>query len=156
MNRALQSLCSILLVVLPSVAAAGVFGSSNYEDCIVDRMKGQDRSMRGAVEDSCELAFPREIELNFSNLRDFLDWTWKQPDAGSVEVELTRNKLAYKVIRIEVLLFEGACDSVPKAGAGTAHAELTPALFGSSFNGKLSSPGRYQCTVAKFFGKRYR
>ena len=48
-----------LLAFLPLGAVAGLFGPANYDDCILENMKGiADRAAAGAVMAACARRFP--------------------------------------------------------------------------------------------------
>ncbi len=131
------------------------FGSANYEECVVDKMKGQDRSMTWRVQDACEIKFPYEHEVDLRDADNFR-WTWELRPNNQVALLLATNETVYAITRAKLLLFEGECNTTPAPNAKSAHADLVAPRFGSEFVAPLSSPGTYRCAVAKFWGKRRR
>lgn len=51
----------VLLLSFPSISYAGWFGPDNYEECMLERMKGQLKNMVSIAGKSCRNDFPEEI-----------------------------------------------------------------------------------------------
>lgn len=147
----------LLLLVIGSTPSYGwsPFGPSNYQECVVEKMKGQDRSIIWRVEDACEIAFPYETEVSVKD-ENYLSWAWELRGSSRVALLITKNETVYKITRAKLLFFEGECNAVPTQNAKTAHADLVAPTFGSEFVAPVSSPGAYRCAAAKFWGKRRR
>lgn len=45
-----------------TTAQAGWFGPSNYQECVLDKMKGQPMYLLQTAEDACMKSFPRSSE----------------------------------------------------------------------------------------------
>jgi hypothetical protein len=67
------------LVATP--AAAGWFSYDSYEDCILDKMKGQTEGSRWTVSKVCSKALRREENIGASDRR----WSWST-DGESVTI----------------------------------------------------------------------
>ena len=155
-RRNLQRLLPVLLLAAASAANAwGIFGPSNYEECVVEKMKGQDKSMVWRVEEACEVKFPFEREIDLRNSDNF-KWSWEQRGTGNVAIKIERNDTVWTITRAKLLVFEGDCNTAPAPNARSAHADLVSSAFSSELAAPLSSPGAYRCAVAKFWGKRRR
>ena len=59
-----QLIVGLMILFFPFTSQARFFGPSNFEECVVDKMKGQDIRMRGMVEDACEIKFPFEKDIS--------------------------------------------------------------------------------------------
>ena len=54
----------LAMALLPmEYAAAGFFGADNYEECMLDKMKGQERHMKSLAKKACEIKFPKEEDI---------------------------------------------------------------------------------------------
>jgi hypothetical protein len=55
------TLCSLACLGYPNRSAnAGWFGPSNYEECVLEKMKGQSSYMLATAQNACRLKFPPE------------------------------------------------------------------------------------------------
>ncbi len=88
-------------------ASAWTFGPKNYEDCVLAKMKGQDRSMAYIATQSCEKQFPypKEIYLNASDT-EFSWWS----DANSLYIRITKNRGDYNILRASFEFRSQTCD----------------------------------------------
>lgn len=76
MNRHLKNyvLAVILLLEIP-IAYAGLFGASNFEECVLEKMKGQQPNLLGTARDACRIAYPlppKEIQIKSEKVK----WEW--------------------------------------------------------------------------------
>jgi hypothetical protein len=158
-NRVALTLSSFALQVFWLLVAASpanaweIFGPSNYEECVVEKMKGQDKSMVWRVEEACEIKFPFERETGLRDGENF-KWNWELRPNGKVALLIAKNDTVWSITRAKLLLFEGDCNAVPAPNARSAHADLVASVFSSELTASLSSPGTYSCAAAKFWGKR--
>ena len=90
-----------LILVVHNVCFAGLFGPSNYEECVVDKMKGQVLQMRWMVEEACEIAYPYEKNItdymggkDQSDLISYDGFTLKNDDLLVLDLI---NKSKYKI-----------------------------------------------------------
>jgi hypothetical protein len=63
MNRYTMTFVTVaaVLTLLPLAAGAGVLGPSNYDECILEHMKGVgDRAAAGAIMQACAAKFPKK------------------------------------------------------------------------------------------------
>lgn len=55
----MRHFCVLLLLLFCSTSAqSGWLGPDNYEECVLEKMKGQDRSMRSTAQKACRKKFP--------------------------------------------------------------------------------------------------
>lgn len=101
-----------LLVVFPHCAIAGWFGPDNYEECMLDKMKGQDRSMRGIANNACLSMFPRPMQITvFAGFGD--DKEIKLLLDGS-NIRIIRNNSPYQITAVTLLLSKKNCADTRK------------------------------------------
>ena len=65
---------------------AGVFGASNYEECVLDKMKGQDRSMIYTARAACAKAFPQEELID----KGLVDGEWCKSNGNEQKYCITK------------------------------------------------------------------
>ena len=99
----------IAITVTPVLAEAGWFGPDNYEECVLDKMKGQDRGMLPTAEKACEKQFPFEKKLFRYQGNIDIDWT---SDESWMYLDIKRNSGGYRVTRYMVTFTSNACDNV--------------------------------------------
>jgi hypothetical protein len=100
------SVSAFLLASSSAAAVAGLFGPSNFEECMVEKMKGQSESMLGIVHQLCREKFPvKEPKRTKVHPRaNDLEYTWHQsslktspfePAKPYVAIKITRNSTGY-------------------------------------------------------------
>lgn len=96
-----KKLLYIFLAVLPCSVNAGWFCPENYEDCVLEKMKGQDKSMISVARKACEKKFPFEkvLDVNQEN-KIKIDWFI---DESHLYLEITENYGEYNVTRCEAV-----------------------------------------------------
>jgi hypothetical protein len=111
MIRQTVILC-VILVIFPLPAFAGwLFGPDNYDDCVLEKMKGQDSSMRGHAMRACRELFPIEpVE------KEILIWSkikiaWEQKQNGAtIEIRIEENLSNYNISKIRATFSTQKCD----------------------------------------------
>jgi hypothetical protein len=74
MRKVRQLLNSVLLVSFSFGANADWFGPDNYEECVLEKMKGQPKEMMWTAQTACEKKFSFEKELY--DYSDDLEINW--------------------------------------------------------------------------------
>lgn len=69
-----QAIPIIILTPLSLGVEAGWLGPDNYEDCVLEKMKGQTKEMIWTARTACEKQFPFEKELRDYNDNIKVDW----------------------------------------------------------------------------------
>lgn len=138
------------LALLGSVQA-GVFGPSNEHECVLEKMKGQDRAMIGVARAACAEQFPEEVQLQEGvNIKSGqIASSWCDTNSDSVEVCLDKNETQYKITKVSVTLWDVACDqmnSIP------IEVEALPAMFGNKFKAKVPGAKSYKCMKTSWYG----
>ena len=98
-----------LILCISFGVQAGWFGPSNYEECILIKMKGQDRSMFRFAEDACEQEFPHEKEL-FEYL-DKIDYSW-QNNGNDIYLKIKKNLGKYRITKYKASFSKKSCDNI--------------------------------------------
>ena len=98
-----------LILCISFGVQAGWFGPSNYEECILIKMKGQDRSMFRFAKDACEQEFPHEKEL-FEYL-DKIDYSW-QNNGNDIYLKIKKNLGKYRITKYKASFSKKSCDNI--------------------------------------------
>lgn len=99
--------CLLALALLwPISAQAGWFSYDNYEDCMLGKMKGQDRSMWATADKACKKQFDIGEEITY--LSDKMKRNWGY-DRGQLTIEILDNNTEYVPTRGEFSLSEKPC-----------------------------------------------
>jgi hypothetical protein len=130
----------------------GVFGSSNYDECVLEKMKGQTIQMRQNAENACEIAFPTErvIDTNlFSADRADITFSLEKTTNQLIDVNV-KNESNYKITKIRVL----TKDSCKKDSVYVDDIQVKAPLLGNTFTAKVKDSRKVQCVEVDFYGKR--
>lgn len=145
----LSGLFLSLLVVFPHHAIAGWFGPDNYEECMLEKMKGQDKSMRGVANNACLAMFPKPMEITvFAGFND--DKEIKLLLDGS-NIKIIRNNSPYQITVVSLLLSKKNCFETRKYNILSPYDnDFTPIRF--NVKGSIGAPDSpfkpsdYNCT----------
>lgn len=133
---------------------AGLFGPSNYEDCVLDKMKGQAPNLVSLVVQACKRQFPTEETLivgeNYKKGQLVSKWSETTSDTISFNVE--RNDTAYKLTRAEAQFWKLGCDQT--RGEADIEVSAEAPLFGSTFKFQMANASQYKCGSPTFYGKK--
>jgi len=88
----------------------GCAGPESYEECVIEKMKGQDSSMRTMVNYACEKEFPFKRNLLLSNIND-IDYEFDCNDIG-VQFKIKENRSMFKIIYIQAGFYEKECSKI--------------------------------------------
>lgn len=124
---------------------AGVFGASNYEECVLDKMKGQDRSMIYTARAACAKAFPQEELID----KGLVDGEWCKSNGDEQKYCITKVPKNYTLTSATALFFTEDCDA--KQAKPGVEAEAKKDFFGNSFTFKTPYAS-YKCARFSIFG----
>ena len=107
-----------ILALAMSNAHAFWFGTdeekpSNYEECLLDVMKGQERIMLRTAKVACEKKFPFVKELSTSAI----DLSWTQM-GNALVLTIKENPEDYGILRVKYLFSEKSCVDIKTADFG--------------------------------------
>lgn len=135
-------------VLYAQITFAGFLGPSNFEECVLEKMKGQSPSLIHIAKAACTKAFPKKpVETVINN--DRIKYEWCRSDYESEAVCIRKRPDNLEITKIEALFFEDACDAKQTKSGITVTAEKP--WFGSTY--KFSLPlGTRRCAYFTFYG----
>ena len=98
-----------LMIFAQSSAYAGLFGAASYEECVLDKMKGQAAGMIGMAKDACRKEFPIEPETVLLD-KNLVKYTWCEQSQTKQTVCISEQESNVKITRVEALLFTDKCE----------------------------------------------
>lgn len=100
------SLFPVLLCSMPLANAGWLGGPSNLEECMLERMKGQNSTpfVIATVRKACERDFAVQIDMNQIKVE------WAVGSATETQVNITRNDSDFAVTKVVVDFSRAACD----------------------------------------------
>jgi hypothetical protein len=135
----------ILLILLGFTPHASAFwGPKTFEECVLDKMKGQDRSMLPTARRACRKIFPVEEMVAVP------DFTWDVSPNGKGQVKVTSKPQGYRLSRVEGVIFTKTCDE-PQTESGVKVA-ATRSRFSDTFDFQVAADRQYGCARFIFWG----
>ncbi|WP_439395411.1 hypothetical protein ACRQ5Q_40680 [Bradyrhizobium sp. PMVTL-01] len=144
--------CAILYAAIGVQAAhAGWFSYDNYEDCMLGRMQGQDRTMYSTADKACKKQFKTEFEV-FQKV----DWDFSKNEIG-ILIELKKTPEDIEITSAEFAFAGGDCQGKNDADFG----KPKPVVFQKGEGvilvlGNSDLNNRVLCAKAISFRGRYR
>jgi hypothetical protein len=142
MNR----IAILLVCLLSSEAHAGWFSYDNYEDCMLDEMKGQVLSMHYEADKFCTRQFGIEVEVNASDL----EWNFADSAKGS-SIRLEKSPTQYEITKGTFLFSDKPCE-------GLKNEDFRPPEILNFSNGEALLPkiSKTSCGRAVSFRGKYK
>jgi hypothetical protein len=112
MRKVRQLLNSVLLVSFSFGANADWFGPDNYEECVLEKMKGQPKEMMWTAQTACEKKFSFEKELY--DYSDDLEINWVT-SGSNIYLVIEENTGEYTVTRYEAKFSTKKCSELTSA-----------------------------------------
>lgn len=132
-----------------STAVAGIFGPRNFEECVLDNMKGQAPSLIYIARAACLIAFPpKPTEGVVAN--DRIKYTWCKSEYNSVAVCIDETPTNVKITKVEGLFFEETCDARQQSKPGVTATAEKP-WYGTTYKFELPAATR-GCAIFTFYG----
>ena len=153
MNRryAIHSILAISLTVAASLPShAQFFGPKNFEDCVLEKMKGQPPNMVQIARAACLREFPPERLLSSEEA----DATWCATTDESISA-CVKLKPGAKVSKAMANFSRAPCESANLTDnmfSGDQFADAKVPLFGSTFKFETKNAGQYKCARFMFYG----
>lgn len=141
-------LFTLLLMWIAEPAFAQLFGPKSYEECMLEKMKGQAANMASIARVACLKSFPQEVELS-------------EPEATSTWCETSDNSISACVVLKDGYKITKATGSFVRAVCGSGeinffssdeNATATPPMFGSTYKFVLKDARSYRCARFTFYG----
>ena len=133
---------TLLVLLMPSMASAGFFGPDNYEECVLDKMKGQSKTMIHTARKACERKFPYEQELSY--YRDKIEFSWYS-DSHSLNLDIDENNGDYYITRYKASFSKKSCDEIKAQSDYTLSKTFKLNRGSSSALISLSNANEYRC-----------
>lgn len=96
---------TLVAVLAAPMVSAGIFGPDNYDECMLDYLKGESGKATSAVllyaEKACEQKFPYSKDI--TALKESISTSW-WTESGKVFLEITENFSGYNVDRVSAKL----------------------------------------------------
>ncbi len=96
-----------LIFLFSAYSYAGWFGADNYEDCFLEKVKGQHKFMFDTARKACERQFPFEKELY--RYKDNIEIGWWSSDEKSIYLQIKNNYGDYSITRYRANFSEKPC-----------------------------------------------
>lgn len=148
-------IAALVLLIVSGSVSSGVFGPSNFEECVLDKMKGQLPAMRPTASKACERDFERAVDISL------VEFAW----AAEGTVNIRKNQSDFAITRAVFSFSHVACDRAKENDYST-RAEVTfagwvpgmaPKTSGSFAFAEPTNPATLQCMrTDEVYGKRIR
>jgi hypothetical protein len=115
MHRMSLFLLAAMVFARPVVSYAGWFGPDNFEECMLEKMKGQNSSMEFTAHKACAKLFKLEEEVYFLN---DIKKTWGY-EAGSITITITENPSNYYLTKGLFSFAPKDCEGAQDSDFGT-------------------------------------
>lgn len=135
----------IAFLFITGTSYAGVFGASNYEECVLDKMKGQDRSMIYTARAACAKAFPQEELIK----KELFDGEWCKSNGDEQKYCITKAPKNYAMTSATAIFYTEECEATQTKPVFEAEAKKD--FFGNSFTFKTPY-ANYKCARFSVFG----
>ena len=139
-----------LLTVISLPAHAQFFGPKNFEECVLEKMKGQAPNMISIARSACLKQFPQERLLT----EDEAQATWCATTDESINA-CVKFKDGVKVTKAMAAFSRAPCESANLSDnvfSGDQPADAKIPRFGSTFKFELKTPSQYKCARFLFYG----
>ena len=128
-------------------ANAQLWGPKNYEECVLDKMKGQHQSLLNTARDACKIAFPPPPSRQTIYI-DKEDWTWEQNPGNKIIIKVKKLPKGIQLEKADAIFFD-ECEGKQTNPAYQATAER--AMFSDRF--EFIVPHRtFRCARVTFTG----
>ena len=99
---------SAALLLFATNSQAGIFGPDNYEECVLDKMKGQAKSLIFIARKACEKKFP--YEKNLGSYFNEYEFSWVPHNDNAIYFSIDKNYGEYRVTRARVIFSSNLCE----------------------------------------------
>jgi hypothetical protein len=141
-----QAITLVLGFFYVPATSAGLLGPSNYEECVLEKMKGQAPGLIGMARAACLKAFPDEVVVDHNRIK----YTWCKAEYNSVAVCINQLPDNVTITKIEGLFFEDLCEAKQQSKAGVKAIAQRP-WYGTTYTFELP-PAKRGCAYFTFYG----
>ena len=134
-------------ICISNTAHAQLWGPKNYEECVLDKMKGQHQSLLYTAREACRIAFPPPPTRQIIYLENE-DWTWEQNPTNKITIKVNKLPKGVKLEKANAIFYDD-CEGKQTNPAFQATAER--AMFSDRF--EFTVPYRtFKCARVTFTG----
>lgn len=156
-NASLFSMMAVLVVIFlfgASSVQAGWLGPSNFDECVLEKMKGQAPNMIGVARSACQLKFPVEVLLQegIHYKKGQIKNSWYKTSKDTITISIDENKTDYKVTRVVIKPMKELCDS-PNLRVDDEVEAKSP-MFGSKYVADVPDTNVINCAIIDIWGKK--
>lgn len=150
----MTAVINVILLFGMSPAQAGWFGPSNFDDCVLEKMRGQAPNMIGVARSACRAQFPEEILLQegIHYKKGQIKNSWYNTSKDTITISIDENKTDYKVTRVVIKPMKEPCDS-PNLRVDDEVEAKSP-MFGSKYVADVPDASVIKCAVIEIWGKK--
>jgi hypothetical protein len=144
----------VVLLFGSSFAQAGWFGPSNYDECVLERMKGQAPNLISTARSACIQAFPQERVLveGTDYKKGQLKHTWCDTSQNSITICIDENNTNYKFTKLVIKPVKIPCENVTY-GSIEDEIEVKSPMFGNKYVAEVANARNTKCVFVDFWGK---
>lgn len=130
-------------------AHGGILGPSNYEECVLEKMKGQQQYMLSTAREACQKAFPdKSTEGELDN--ELIKYDWCNSSSTLQTICIRDQPKNYKITRVDAIFFTEDCATKQNKSGVAASGEKK--WLSSNFEFKTPPAKKYSCVVPTFYG----
>jgi hypothetical protein len=145
---ALRLAFTLLIIFITPLTQAGIFGPANYEECVLEKMKGQATQLLYTAQQACLIKFPpTPVETIIPDYLFKYDWCESNLTSQKICVsDLPKNISLTKAI---ATFYGDKCEVRNEKNSITLTTKKN--LFNNNFEFGTSRTA-YQCMTVTFFG----
>lgn len=132
----------LIIFLMPTMASASFFGPKNYEECVLENMKGQVKTMISTARKACEKRFPYEKALPF--YKDDIEISWYS-DSDSLNLSIKENYGDYYITRYRSHFSKKVCNEVKALADYTLSKTFTFNRGINSSSTAVKNANEYKC-----------
>lgn len=135
------------LYFISGSANAQFWGPKNYEECVLEKMKGQHQSLLPTARQACRNEFPPPLKRQKIQLNNE-DWEWEQKPKDKIVINVINLPQHVKLEKAEAIFLDTCGEKLTKP-AFQATAEK--ATFSNKFEFRVP-PRQFECARVTFTG----
>lgn len=137
-------------------ASASLFGPDNFEECVLEKMKGQNSNLLKTAKDACRKAFPREIYLKegVNYTKGEFEASWCNTTNNTITICIDKNNTNYKITSVGVMLSMKTCEETTQTD-WISFADVNAPYYGNKFKVSVRNAREMKCMRKSFSGKLY-
>lgn len=141
---------TVILIFASTRVEAQWFGPKNYEECMLEKMKGQTPNMGGMARAACLKIFPEERVLS----EEEVPATWCETTYDTITA-CAKPKSGIKITKAAATFSRSNCEIANLSTnlfSGDQAAEAKLPMFGSTFRYEVKNAQQYKCGRFIFYG----